>query len=189
MPAMNTGRTKQARSSCARKQRGFSLLELMVGITVLAVLLGLAVPMFRQVIRNNRIVAQNNDFITALSMARSEAIKRSNAVTVCPSVDGLACSGVTDWTTGWITFADANSNGSLDGAEIVLQQTGSMVPGMAIASPTFTSIRYTATGMLNGAAGTFLLRRNDCVSTTGTEARQIAVAVTGRVSTTRVNCS
>ena len=83
-----------------------------------------------------------------------------------------------------------NADGDLNGAEVVMQQAGSMVGGLTLESPTFTSIRYTPTGMLNGAVGgTFLLRKSGCTSTTGTKARQIAVAATGRVSTTKVNCS
>jgi len=189
MPAMKQWRSKQFPLRYARRQLGFSLLELMVGITILGVLLGMGVPMFREVIQNNRLVAQNNDFVAALSVARSEAIKRSNAVTVCASTNGTACSGATTWSSGWLTFVDANSDGDLNGAEVVMQQAGSMVGGMALTSTTFSSIRYTPTGMLNGTAGTFLLRKSGCTSTTGTKARQIAVALTGRVSTTKVNCS
>ena len=60
------------------RQRGFTLLELMVTVTVLGVLLGLAVPSFTAAMRNNRIVSQNNEFIGALNYARSEAIRRSS---------------------------------------------------------------------------------------------------------------
>ena len=186
---MKKRRSKQVQSSSARSQRGFSLLELMVGVTVLAVLLGLAVPTFREVIQNNRVVAQNNDFIAAINTARSEAIKRGNAVAMCASTDGATCSGLTSWSGGWVTFVDLNSNGNLDGAEVVLFQTGSMVGGLTLESGTFSTIRYTGTGMLNGAAGTFLLRKYDCVSTSGLKARRISLAITGRASTTRVNCS
>lgn len=189
MPAMKQRRPKQTCVLSARSQRGFSLLELMVGVTVLAVLLGLAVPTFQEVIQNNRIVAQHNDFIASLNTARSEAIKRGNAVTVCASVDGAACSGATSWSSGWVTFVDVNTNGILDGAEVVLYQTGSMVGGLALQSVTATDIRFTGTGMLNGAAGIFTLLKSGCTSTTGNKARRISVAVTGRVSTTRINCS
>lgn len=161
----------------------------MVAVAVLGVLLGLAVPTFRELIRNNRIVAQNNDFISSLHTARSEAIKRSSAVTVCASADGATCAGGTTWTTGWILFVDTNTDGALNGAEVVLRQNGTIVPGLTLESTALGAIRYNGMGMLTGPAETFTLRNSDCVSTTGTEARRIDVAVTGRVSTTRVNCS
>ena len=50
-------------------------------------LLGLAVPSFLDTMRNNRLVAQNNEFIGALNFARSEALKRSDFVSVCASAD------------------------------------------------------------------------------------------------------
>jgi type IV fimbrial biogenesis protein FimT len=173
-----------------RDQRGFTLLELMVSITVLGILLGLSVPMFRETILNNRIVAQNNEFISGLNYARSEAIKRSDTVSLCPSTDGATCAASTNWSTGWIVFADLNADGALNGAELGPTQPMQVGPattdGITINSPTFQFIRYTASGMLlGGAAGTFSLLKTGCA---GITARQIGVSVTGRVSTTKVAC-
>jgi type IV fimbrial biogenesis protein FimT len=89
-------------------QRGFTIVELMVVILIIAVLAGIAVPTFRQYTRSSRVTATQNDLITALSFARSEALKRSIAVSVCPSADGTSCSGsaATGWLSGWIAFTD-----------------------------------------------------------------------------------
>ena len=57
-------------------QYGFNVLELMVAVAVLGVLLGLGVPSFTQMIRDNRVVADTNELVVALSAARSEAVKR-----------------------------------------------------------------------------------------------------------------
>jgi type IV fimbrial biogenesis protein FimT len=168
-----------------RDQRGFTLLELMVTITVLGILLGLSVPMFKETIQNNRIVAQNNEFISGLNYARSEAIKRSDTVALCPSTNGTSCTASTDWSTGWIVFNDLNADGALNGAEVALQVGPATTDGITINSPTFQFIRYTASGMLSGAAGTFSLLKTGCV---GLKARQIGVSVTGRVSTIKVAC-
>ncbi len=59
----------------------------MFTITVLGILLGLAVPSFMETMRNNRLIAQNNEFIAALNLARSEALKSSGPVSVCASAD------------------------------------------------------------------------------------------------------
>jgi type IV fimbrial biogenesis protein FimT len=168
-------------------RRGFSLLELMFALTVLAILLSLAVPTFSEVIQNNRIIAQNNEFISGLNYARSEAIKRSGSVSVCASADGATCAGNTTWSTGWIVFADLNSDGALNGAEVVLQAGAATTDGIAITSPTLTSVRFTGAGRLPSAAaaGNFSLLKTGC---TGLKARQIGVSATGRVSTTKVAC-
>jgi len=168
-------------------QRGASLLELMMAITVLGILLGLAVPAFQDVIQNNRIVAQNNEFISGLNYARSEAIRRSDSVSICASADGATCAGNTTWSTGWIVFADLNSDGALNGAEVVMQTGAGTADGIAITSPALTSVRFTGAGRLPGAAaaGTFSLIKTGC---TGLKAREIGVSATGRVSTRKVSC-
>ena len=80
--------------------RGFTLIELMVTLAVAAVLITVAVPNFRMFMVNNRLASQANDLITALSVARSEAVKRGGNVTVCASSDGATCTGT--WAQGWI---------------------------------------------------------------------------------------
>jgi len=171
-------------------QRGFTIMELMLTILVLGILLGLSVPMFRETMLNNRIVASNNEFISGLNYARSEAIKRSDTVTVCPSTNGATCAASTNWSTGWIVFADLNADGALTGGELGPTQPMQIGPattdGITINSPTVQFVRYSASGMLlGGAAGTFSLLKTGC---TGNTARQIGVSVTGRVSTIKVAC-
>ena len=107
----------------------------MITVTMIGILLGLAVPAFKEAIRNNRIVAQNNEFISALNYARSEAIRRSDTVSVCSSTNGTGCSTTTNWSTGWITFLDLNANGILDGAEAVMQTSPPVMPGITLESP------------------------------------------------------
>jgi type IV fimbrial biogenesis protein FimT len=119
-------------------------------------------------------------------MARSEAVKRASTVTVCPSTDAAGCSGSTTWNTGWISFADLNANGAVDAGETILQVAPAPAGTLALTSTSFTAVRYNASGMLMGPAGTFRLEKSGC---TGDKAREISIAITERVSTTRVNCT
>ena len=66
-----------------RYQQGFNLLELMAALAVLGILFSLGVPSFSQMIRDNRVVANTNELVVALSVARSEAVKRGVPMTVC----------------------------------------------------------------------------------------------------------
>jgi type IV fimbrial biogenesis protein FimT len=168
-----------------RAQRGFTLIELMTAFTVLAVLLGLAIPTFLNVIRNNRVTTQTNDLVSALNYARSEALKRSNTVTACSSTDGASCAGATDWSTGWIVFTDINSNGTLDGADVRLQQWPATTGGITLNSTTRPFVRYGSSGMSSGAE-TFSLLKPGC---TGNYARRITISTTGRIGTAVVACS
>lgn len=178
----------------SQSQRGFTLMELMLTITVMAVLLGLAVPNFLATVRNNRLISQNNEFIGALNFARSEALKRSDAVSVCASADQATCSGDTDWTTGYIIFVDRDADGDMDGdpdgdpttddGEGLIQATGPAPTEFTLNATNQSFVRFGSSGMSAGAE-VFDLVRTGCV---GMHARRIDVSVVGRVSTTTVAC-
>lgn len=74
--------------------RGFTLIELMVVVTLVAVLSAIAVPSFRDLLLNQRLAASTSDFVAALSLARTEALKRSQTITLTPKT-------VKDWNSGW----------------------------------------------------------------------------------------
>ena len=61
---------------------GFTLLELMIAITVIAITATLAVPAMTDLIRNNRVTSQNNELVAMLAFARNEAIRRNDSITV-----------------------------------------------------------------------------------------------------------
>jgi len=102
--------------------KGFTLLELMLTITVAGVILGLGIPNLTQFIRNNRITSAANDMLAAIHMARTEAVKRRAWTTLCFSTDPAsatpACDG--NGTQGWVVFADADADLTVDGGEDVL---------------------------------------------------------------------
>lgn len=92
---------------------GFTLIELMVTIALAAIILTQAVPSFNALVQNNRLISQKNEFISALNLARSEALKRGVRVTVCASTDRTSCD-TTNWEKGWIIFSDRNGDVTLD---------------------------------------------------------------------------
>jgi type IV fimbrial biogenesis protein FimT len=167
-----------------RRNAGFSLLELITAMTVLAILIGLAIPSFRQTIDNNRLIGANNDFVSALNFARSEALKRANPVSVCSSTNATACSGSRNFSNGWIAFADANANGTLDGAETVMHAWPATETNFTLTATSRAFVRYSSTGT-SAFAETFGLLKTGC---TGNHARTITVTVTGRIRTVTSAC-
>lgn len=167
--------------------RGFTLIELMVGITILVIVLGIGVPSFTQTLRKNRLATQVNDFVTALNLARSEANKRGVRVTLCPSNSAQNdCSGATDWRTGWIAFTDATgSAGVVDTDDRILQvwpASGNEFTFTPNPS-TLTNVGFRSLDAV--AAASFSIYKSGC---TGENKREVSVALTGRISLSKQAC-
>jgi type IV fimbrial biogenesis protein FimT len=103
-----------------RRQRGITLTELMVTISIAALSLSLGVPAFEQVrVRSDRSAAII-ELVSAATRARSEAAVGGSPVSLCASTDGITCSGALDWSRGWIVFHDPDENLAIaDQADVI----------------------------------------------------------------------
>jgi len=105
------------------RQKGVTLIELMIAVAVASVLLSMAIPSFKQTIVGNRLSTINNEFFAALNFTRAEAIRSGHKAAICksPVATPRTCStSTTDyWEQGWIAYVDSNNNGSLDSSEIL----------------------------------------------------------------------
>lgn len=173
-----------------RHAAGFTLLELMAAVAVLGVLLGLAVPSFTEVIRNNRTASQANDLIGALHLTRSEASKRGMPISICAAnADQSACAGAAqgDWANGWIVFTDRAGNpGEIDGGDMILSASPPVRDDIGVTTGNVGFVRYAPNGApLNGAV-TFGVEHDDC---SDNNRRAIAINTTGRVAIQKGACS
>ena len=89
---------------------GFTMIELLVTVMVVAVVLGIGVPAFNDLIANNRMAAAANDIVSQFHLARTEAIKRRANVTACPSDDSATCGAGLGFESGWIVFVDCSTS-------------------------------------------------------------------------------
>jgi type IV fimbrial biogenesis protein FimT len=168
-------------------QHGFSLTELMVALAVVAILVGIATPTYRQFSGNSRTVATTNSLVGALAVARSEALRRATPVTVCPSTNMQVCTGTTDWSNGWIVFTDSGVAGTVDATDSVIQ-TWPAPGGNSVVTLSYGStwLQYTARGMTSLAGqATFTAYVKDCK---GNNQSQVVVTVAGSPQTTKIAC-
>ena len=131
-------------------QQGFTLIELMVAIAVLAIMLAIGLPSFQGSLRSNRVATSTNDMLAALSLARTEAIRNTRGSAVCASADGLACDG--EWDQGWLVFSDTDRNGALNAGEVILRYTA-VDEQLDVGGPDADVLRFDARGRLHADLG------------------------------------
>jgi type IV fimbrial biogenesis protein FimT len=149
-----------------RRTRGFTLPELLIVITVLAVLVAAGMPSFGEFMRNQRVKTASFDLFSTLVHARSEAITRNAAVTVAPVSSA--------WTNGW-TVTDSGGT--------VIRTMGA-VTNVTITGP--TNVVFRGSGRLNAASmPNFQLTASGSTVTT----RCISIDLSGRPTTKAVACS
>lgn len=97
--------------------RGFTMLELLIVMAMMAILASLAAPSFDSSISRNEVQSVRDSLFNAMQYARSEAVKRKMPVGVCASNDQINCANDTNWHLGWVVFVDDNGNGTQAGAD------------------------------------------------------------------------
>ncbi len=157
------------------KAAGTTLLELLTTVAIVAVLVTAAAPSFRTIQLNARRTAVVNGFLHTLFVARSEAIKRGQTVSVCPSSDGQHCDRRVAWSSGWIAFAnrDRDDPPERDSAEELIARSGGWPGGSITSNRGAYSFRPVTQGVVNG---TIVF----CDARGSAHARAIIISHTGR---------
>ena len=125
-----TQRYRRRRQRCAPSrlvQAGYSIYDLLITSAVASVL-GLGAVGMNGLVQDTRMTAAVNQFMGELNLARSEAIKRGSATSICASATGSGCLESREWNAGWIIFSDTNGNGIPESDDSILrvQQTGTL---------------------------------------------------------------
>lgn len=141
--------------------RGFSLVELMVAVSIVAILLAMGVPAMQGFMTGRAVISQAEELVATLRLARSDALRLNSAVTVC-AADTTAASPTcaasvasATWNTGWLTFIDMNNDGELDSGEGVLRVQSPLKSVKAITSDTKGRVRFFPNGLPATGAAAF----------------------------------
>lgn len=152
-------------------QSGFTLVELMVTVAILAIVVSIATPSYSEVQLSYKLRSYSNHFLASAHMARSEAIKSNAAVLLCASADGTSCGGA--WQDGWVV---------LNGATVV-QRLQALETGYTITeSAGLTSLTFQPTG-IGATQATLTICR--ATPSSGSQERVVTVSATGRPSVSK----
>ena len=170
-------------SSNHPEQHGLTLPELLVTLAVASILTVGAGNRLAGFIQENRMAAEVNAFVTALHLARNEAVKRGTRVVICPSRDGNNCGNSQDWDSGWLLFQSNDRERDLD--EPLLQSGNPTQSGITMRSGNRRKrIVYQQDGSSGGTNGSFTF----CDHRKLAKPRVICLSNTGRPRLTKTRC-
>jgi len=174
-------------------RNGFTLIELIVTLTIAGILIALAAPAMKSFIFDQRLTTQANDFIADLNFARSEAIKRAANVTICRqggSLTSPSCNSSANWQAGRIVFVDSDGDSAIDSGDTILRVRESLDGSntmSVVGSVALNSVVIASTGLTTLSTGQEAALR--LCDSRGTVAVTISVNYTGRATSARSSVS
>ena len=182
-----------------RRQQGLTLVELMITLAMAIILLAIGIPAFQGMEANNRAVALAQGVVSALTLARTEAVGRGMPVAVCPKnaadqpgvAPSTTCGTSANWANGWLVFTDPSGTvGVRDGADELIRDFSTPRGGPTITkAPTyvrFSSQGYLSDGTVNPPAAVNLELAQ--AGSSASQTRCVTVASLGQPRTDRNAC-
>lgn len=164
---------------------GFTLVELIITLTIAAILLGLAAPQMSGFVGSSRLTSQVNDLMADINVARSEAIKRNTTTGICASISGTSCTTGGDWANGWLVYANASGGNPFAVVRAHEALSGSNTLGLLINAAPADALLFNSSGL--SASGTNPTKFTLCDSRLQ-KSRVVDIATTGRPAIAEGSC-
>ncbi|AMO55707.1 GspH/FimT family pseudopilin [Endozoicomonas montiporae] len=162
-------------------QSGLTLPEVVITLLISAILVSMASPSLKNLVVSQRVSSVAQEIYTSFALARSEAVKRRSAVSLCASNDGVICnSSGDDWSSGWVIFTDADADGVLEAGDQRLRVFPAQPDSLFLEWNQGVNAGFNSKGYAR-KAGTFTLCE---AGLGGDQVRQVVVSLTGRVRVT-----
>jgi type IV fimbrial biogenesis protein FimT len=158
-------------------QTGVTVLELMITLSITALLLVTGAPALQQFSWNQEIKAATTALQQDLLAARGDAVLNGRIVIACPGTPDDGCLGSNDWSGGWIVFPDVNGDRQRQDNELLLRSGGATARVRITGAPSRTDLRFFPGGTTPGSNGTIAL----CGLAGPAQARKLVVSNIGRV--------
>jgi type IV fimbrial biogenesis protein FimT len=163
--------------------RGFTLVELMVSVVIVAVVAAVAVPAFTDMATTHRLSSYAASLAASAQLARSEAVKVNKAVTMCrsanPTADAAVCASSGGWQQGWIVFRDDDGDGVKDAAEPILLRQEALSADYSVNSDGSNALTFLPSVVGTTSANFVIYRSRPTVSGS---MRCLRISSTGRVA-------
>lgn len=152
--------------STLRQTSGITLIEVLVVLAIVGILATMAAPNFADFFTRNRLQTQASELFTAMSYARSEAVRRGTSVTLCRSANGSSCAHAGGWEQGWIAFTDIDADENADAGEPLLRHWQALPVGYTMRGSVNVAqaVRFNARGMANARGHLVACRNNQIVN-------------------------
>ena len=169
-------------AQCSRRspQRGVTLYEALVTMTVAGVLATVGIPSLQALLANTRLTTATNTLLAALATTRSEAIKRGQRVVLCPSSDYRSCTDASDWHVGYVLYVDNNNSSDLNPGEPVLRVFDGLTGVTVLSSVYRDHVTYQPSGLAYGSNLSFAVCARGAAA-----GRAVVVSNTGRARVAR----
>jgi len=155
------------------KKSGFTVIEMLITLSILAILLALSVPNFRHLISNSNMVSNTNAMIGAFKYARMEAIKRGNTV----NVDQIGA----DWTEGIVVWANTDAINAMSDDEVL--RIWSAFDDASTVSSAQSTFSFNTVGGVNNSS-VFEV----CDNRTGEKGIKISILISGVIIADKMDC-